>query len=111
MVFLFIELTIVLIISSIAYIESWQSMQASTDIYPSFGEKHVGNYFALSHQLKEAIHYQVDYSYKKTSLSKLTRDGSESDVNRSFMNCTKYLHYDTTISRIDNRFKSFVQHI
>jgi hypothetical protein len=61
--------------------------------------------------LKEAIHHQLDSLHKKTSLSKLTGDELESDVNHSFMSCTKYLHYDRMITSIKNRFNSFIPHI
>jgi hypothetical protein len=95
----------------------WNSMQFTADILQSMGSTHVRDHFPTSSLLTEAIHHQLEILSIRSQQSPSNSIGADqplkvNNVRHPFISCTKYMHYNTTITHLaDSIGDSFQPHI
>ena len=87
-------------------------MQASRDLYLSFGEKHARNHFPSARQFSEGLQHQLEILSSRVGSSSIGGSNAIADVRHPFMSCTDYLQYNATVASLSAQIgETFQSHI
>ena len=105
-----------LITSSVAFgvlASSWQSsLQASRDIYLSFGERHSLEHFPTSQHLTDALLHQLEVLSLGAERVGSVDEEEIRNIGHPFMSCAPYFEYDALILRLaESVGDSFESHL
>ena len=98
---LYFAVFIAIVITHGVSASSWQSsLQASRDIYLSFGERHSREHFPTTEHLSDALVHQLEVLSLRVEGAGIIDEAAIRNVGHPFMSCAPYFEYDALILRL-----------